>query len=215
MDYTSLITSQHRHKPKFKSMVSAVAGAFDEVRTVFEQIVQSYDLDVAVGDQLDAIGLWVGLSRYISTPLAVYFSLDTAGLGFDQGNWKGPYDPDTGLTRLDDSTYRTMIRAKIGANNWDGTAGGMLAIFQRAFSGTGALPFVIDNQDMTMTVCLAGASPPALLKSLLTHGYLPLKPAGVKVNYLQTSVSGSPLFGFDINNQYISGFNSGAFAIPL
>lgn len=215
MDYTTLITSEHQDKPKFKALVAAVAGAFGDTRTVFSRIVSDYDLDVAVGDQLDAIGLWVGLARYISIPMAVYFSFDTAGLGFDQGNWKGPFDPDTGLTRLDDSTYLTMIRAKIGANNWDGTAGTMLAIFQRAFVGTGTLPFVTDNQDMTMTIGLSGVSPPALLKSLLTNGYLPLKPAGVKVNYLQTSVSGTPLFGFDINNQYIGGFDTGAFAITL
>ncbi|MGC7970039.1 DUF2612 domain-containing protein, partial [Salmonella enterica] len=68
-----------------------------------------FDLDQAIGVQLDAVGEWVGISRNITVPLAgVYFSFDIAGLGFDQGVWKGPFDPDTGLTTLDDDTYRLL-----------------------------------------------------------------------------------------------------------
>jgi hypothetical protein len=84
--------------------------------------IPKFDLDQAAGDQLDIIGLWVGVGRRVKTPpIGVYFSLDIVSVGFDQGVWQGPFDPSMGITLLDDDTYRLLIRAKIGANHWDGT----------------------------------------------------------------------------------------------
>ncbi len=215
MDYTELITAEHADKPRFKAMVSLVSGAFGANSDVFAQIVEAFDLDTAIGNQLDVIGQWVGISRYVQTPLAVYFSLDTAGLGFDQGSWQGPYDPTQGLTSLDDETYRRMIRAKIGANNWDGTLTEMQSILAQVFSGTSTRIFAADNQDMTMGVYLAGTYPSAVMQSLLKNGYLPLKPEGVKLDYFKVSIEGDAFFGFDLSNQYVAGFNTGAWGVSL
>lgn len=214
-DYSALITSQHRGKPKFTAMVEAVAGCFAGVTNAHAAIIEAFDLDDAVGKQLDIIGEWVGLSRYISTPLAVYFSFGVEGLGFGQGSWKGPYDPTQGLTRLDDGTYRTMLRAKIAANNWDGTMPTLQDLLDQVFVDTQTLAFAIDGQDMTMKVCFAGTHPSAVLSSLFSNGYLPIKPAGVRLTYEKTSVSGTPIFGFGSQNDYIAGFGSGAWSIPL
>lgn len=137
--YTGLITSQHANKPKFMAMVAGVSQPFVDLLSVLASIPASYDLDNAIGDQLDVVGEWVGISRNISTPLAVYFSLDTSGLGFDQGSWQGPYDPSTGLISLDDDTYRLLIRAKIGANSWDGTLGTSAAILNSIFGSSESL----------------------------------------------------------------------------
>ncbi|WP_047236636.1 DUF2612 domain-containing protein [Chromobacterium subtsugae] len=212
--YTGLITSQHASAPRFMAMVAAVCQPLVDVQNVLESIPAHYDLDHAIGAQLDAVGAWVGISRQISTPLQqVYFSLDTPGLGFDQGSWKGPYDPDTGLISLDDDTYRLLIRAKIGANSWDGTLGSSAAILNSIFNGTGSNVFIQDNGDMTITIGVAGTAPSAVFKALLTGGYVPLKPATVHVNYAFASTSGTPLFGFDVQNQYIAGFDSGSFGV--
>lgn len=137
--YTGLITSQHANKPKFMAMVDGVAQPFVDLQAVLANIPASYDLDNAIGDQLDVVGEWVGIGRNISTPLSVYFSLDTSGLGFDQGSWQGPYDPSTGLISLDDDTYRLLIRAKIGANSWDGTLGTSAAILNSIFGSSESL----------------------------------------------------------------------------
>jgi len=121
-DYTALITSEHRDKPRFMGTVGALVQPIVDQMNVLQSMPAKFDLDNSVGVQLDDVGLWVGVSRKIRTPLTgIYFSFDIAGLGFDQGTWKGPFDPDTGLTVLDDDTYRLVIRAKIGANHWDGT----------------------------------------------------------------------------------------------
>lgn len=213
-DYTALITTQHADKPKFMAMVAVVAQCFGDQINVMQSIPAAFDLDNAVGVQLDAVGLWAGIRRQVRTPLNVYFSLDTAGLGFDQGNWQGPFDPSTGLTSLDDGTFRTLIRAKIAANSWDGTVPGAAAAYSNLFAGSASNIFIQDNQDMTMTVGVSGEIPSALLRALFSGGYLPLKPEGVHASYVVPSVNDTSLFGFDVSNQYIAGFDAGSWAVP-
>ncbi|KVE40084.1 DUF2612 domain-containing protein [Burkholderia sp. BDU5] len=214
-DYTSLITSEHRDKPRFAATVAAVVQPLVDQMNLLASMPGKFDLDVAVGDQLDAVGQWVGVSRRIRTPLTgIYFSFDIAGLGFDQGIWKGPFDPDTGLTVLDDDTYRLVIRAKIGANHWDGTLASSAAILNSIF-GSGTHVFIEDHQDMSMTIGISGKVPSAVFLALLAGGYIPLKPEGVHVNYtIVTTVDGAPLFGFDMENAYVSGFDVGAWGRP-
>lgn len=208
-DYTGKITSEHSDKPKYMAMVALVAQAFVDVSGVSEELPEDFDLDGAVGVQLDDVGLWVGISRGVNTPLAgVYFALDVDGLGFDQGAWKGPFDPDSGVTSLDDDTYRVLLRAKIGANRWDGTMESSKEILDLVFTGD-SLVFIRDNQDMTMTIGVAGTAPTALELALLTGGYIPIKPQSVHVNYIVPTQDG-PLFGFDVTNQYIAGFDEGS-----
>ncbi|MEE3504824.1 DUF2612 domain-containing protein [Pseudomonas sp. 10C3] len=209
-NYTAKITSEHSDKPKFMFMVTAVAQAFVDVSAVSDGLPDDFDLDNAVGVQIDVIGLWVGVGRNISTPLtSVYFSLDTAGLGFDQGSWKGPFDPANGITTLDDETYKTLIRAKIGANRWDGTLEQSKEIMDLVFSGD-SLVFIQDNQDMTITIGVAGKAPSAIELALLTGGYIPIKPQSVHVNYYIAPTADGPLFGFDASTQYVSGFDQGS-----
>ncbi|WP_322073321.1 DUF2612 domain-containing protein [Burkholderia cepacia] len=215
-DYTALITSEHRNLPRFSAVLGALVQPLVDQMNLLASMPGKFDLDVAVGDQLDTIGVWVGVSRRIRTPLTgVYFSFDIAGLGFDQGAWKGPFDPDTGLTILDDDTYRLVIRAKIGANHWDGTLEQSAAILNSIF-GAGTHVYIEDHQDMSMTIGIAGKVPPATFLALLSGGYIPLKPEGVRVNYtIVTTVDGSPLFGFDMSNQLVAGFDVGAWGRPV
>jgi hypothetical protein len=214
-DYTDRITSEHADSPKFIATLSAVAQCFVDLQNMVLHIPFDFDLDEAVGVQLDAVGEWVGRSRNVNTPLTgVYFSLDTAGLGFDQGVWKGPFDPDSGVASLDDETYRLLLRAKIGANSWDGTLGTSAAILNSIFDN-GTYVFIQDNGDMSITYGIAGNVPSALFLALLRGGYIPLKPEAVHINgYYVTSNPGGPLFGFDVENNLISGFDVGAWGVP-
>jgi hypothetical protein len=208
--YLGLITAFHRGKPNFSAMVGAVSQCFVDAQNVYGQMVAAYDLDNAVGKQLDAVGEWVGISRNVRTPLeGVYFSFGVNGLGFGQGVWKGPFDPATGVTSLDDDTYRLLIRAKIGANHWDGTLEGSAAILNLIFGGTGTYVFIQDNGDMSIDIGVSGKRPTAIFLALLTGGYIPIKPEGVRVNYYVVPSVPGPLFGFGVNNQYIAGFGTG------
>jgi hypothetical protein len=215
--YTDLITSQHNGKPKFEALVDLDTLAFSDIAELLSTFPTKYDLDVAVGVQLDTVGEWVGLSRHINTELPnVYFTLDDASLGFDAGLWKGPFDPTTGLTRLDDESYRLVLRAKIGANHWDGSVESLQAILDQIFTGYDTSVFTGDHQDMSMSFYMVGDTPPPVIVALLTGGYLAVKPSGVSIlGYFKPSVDGSPFFALDASGEYATGLDSGALAISI
>jgi hypothetical protein len=212
--YEKLITSEHCDKPKFLATVGVGVQPSADVSEMLLGLPLLYDLDVAVGEQLDRVGQWVGRTRYLATPIVdVYFTLDQEGLGFDQGTWLGLYDPINGLTALPDDAYRTLLRAKILANTWDGTVPGAYEAWNTVFSGTGYQILIQDNGDMTMALALIGPLPDAVTTALFSGGYLSLKPAGVGITFYATStVASSPLFGFDAQSSGIAGFDTGAFA---
>lgn len=215
--YTSLITSEHNEKPRFMAMVSLLGQWAVDRRNMLASIPGLFDIDDAVGQQLDWVGQWVGVSRNLSLPLTgVYFSFDTAGLGFDQGTWLGPFDPTTGLVSLPDNAYRTLLYAVIAANNWDGMVPGAYTAWNTIFEPLGYSILIEDGQDMTMTVALIGPTPDAVTLALFTGGYLNLRPAGVGITFYYTqSVPDVPIFGFDAENSSISGFDVGAWAVSV
>jgi hypothetical protein len=214
--YQNLVPSQHADKPKFMAMLTLWAQAFVDNQNLLLSLPDEFDLDNAIGVQLDAIGEWVGYSRNVETPIPnVYFSFDTVGLGWDQGVIKGPFDPTEGLTLLDDSTYRTMLRLKISANGWKGDLPTAATLLASVFSMSGTNVYVDDGQDMTMTVGIAGTIPSALILALIKAGSFFLKPASVTLDPIVTSVDGAPIFGFDVSNEFIAGWDVGAIGTPL
>ncbi len=69
------------------------------------------------------------------------------------------------------------------------------------------------NVDVSMTVGISGKIPPRIYLGLLAQNAIPIKPAGVTTNYAVTSVDGAPLFGLDVQNQYVSGLDAGAIGV--
>jgi len=211
--YLDRITSAHNQRPKFMAVVGACVQPLADLLDIESRFPWFFDLDWAVGAQLDAVGEWVGQSRNIALPLVgVYFSFDDPMLGFDQGTWKGPFDPDSGISSLSDSPYRLLIRAKIALNSWDGTIPQSNIIWGKIFAGTGYKVYTIDNSDMTMATVIGGTkTPDALTKALFQQAYLQLKPEGVRhlgISYV--SVLGAPAFGFDVETGAVGGFDRGA-----
>jgi hypothetical protein len=181
-DYTSLIPPANANKPNFMAVVSLLTQAAVDATNFFEQMVTgNFDLTSAVGAQLDIIGQWVGISRYVSILLTQWFSFDTANLGFDQGVWWVPPEAQSGVTRLDDSTYRALITAKIAWNNWDGTTPTFYSMLQILFSPCTVA--ITDNLNNTVNVTVTGTTPNPTLKLLATENLLPFAPVGVTVTY--------------------------------
>lgn len=210
--YLGLVTSEHNQKPKFMTMVQNVVQGIANDIAVMRGMPNLFDLDVAVGAQQDVIGEWVGVSRQISVPLTgVYFTLDNPNLGFDYGTWFSDFNPVTGVVLLDDTAYRTLLRARIANNQWDGTIPGGYEIWDTVFSGTGIGLLIQDLENMHMVMALTGAVPDAVTLALFKGGYLNIKPAGVKIDaFLTPTVPDTPYFGFDVENSSISGFDVGA-----
>jgi hypothetical protein len=210
-NYPSLITSEHQ-KPNFIAVITALTQGSVDNQAILSTLAAYFDLDAAVGSQLDAVGLWVGISRNLTIPLTnVYFAFDTAGVGFDQGTWWSPFDPVTQLDVLPDDAYRILLRARIAANQWDGTVPTAYTIWNTLFASTGTSVLIQDNQNMTMEFALLGPLPNAVTLALLENGYLNLKPVGVAIDdYWTPSVANTPYFGFDVESSAISGFDVGA-----
>jgi len=212
--YTELITNYHATKSKFPQHIDLITRPLTDVSTSVADMIRKFDVDSANGEQLDIIGLWVGRSRVVTTPISnVYFSWDTDGLGWDQGNWQGPYDPDAGFTSLSNDVYRLVLKAQIAINQWDGTVGHLEELLELIFSGTGIEMQIIDNMDMSISIsaiALNGiANTSAELIEVIKSGALTVKAAGVRVKSLDVIDPAHPLFGFDIQNTAIAGFDNG------
>lgn len=213
--YLNLVTSKHNQKPKFMAMLAFLAQALADCSAVAQSLIALFDIDTAVGNQLDKIGQWVGITRNISVPLTgVFFSWAVEGLGWDQGSWTIGVNVDE-LVQLSDTAYRLLLRAKIAANNWDGTIPGAYAVWNIIFAGTGYGILIQDLEDMHMIFALTGPVPDAVTKSLFTGGYLNLKLAGVAIDkYYTPAVANAPYFGWGVNNSGIGGWSYGAWGVP-
>lgn len=212
--YTELITNYHVTKPLFLKHVDLITRPFTDISGITADILRKFDLDSAQGEQLDIVGLWVGRGRDVTTPISnVYFSWDTDGLGWGQGNWQGPYDPDNGFTALSDDVYRLVLKAKIAINQWDGTVGGLEDLMEQIFQGTGIDMQIIDNMDMSISINAIAINgidnTSAELIEVIKSGALTVKAAGVRVKSLDVIDPAHPLFGFDIQDTAIAGFDNG------
>lgn len=223
--YTDRITNYHRGKPLFVDHVDLSTRPLTDTSTALQNLLTAFDIDSAVGVQLDVLGEWIGRSRIVSQPISgVYFSFDTTGLGWDQGVWQGPYDPDAGFTSLSDDTYRIVLKAKIAINNWNGQNDTLPPILETALEGSGLKMQIVDNQDMTISVWVfpeTDISNVSLeLIAAIRQGYLTVKAAGVYAGSISspsviTPSTGNKFFGFDLENQYIAGFDDGAWEKTL
>lgn len=223
--YTDLITNYHSQKPLFVDHIDLITRPLSDVAGAMTALITEFDIDEAIGIQLDILGKWIGRTRVVSQPISgIYFSFDTDGLGFDQGVWQGPYDPDAGFTNLSDETYRIILKAKIAINHWNGTNETLPEILETALAGSGLTMQIVDNQDMTISVWVFPetdiSSVSLELIAAIRQGYLTVKAAGVWAGDIQTpSVEtpsvGNKFFGFDIDNDYIAGFDSGAWEMKL
>lgn len=232
--YPLLITAEHADKPNFVAVVTALTQGLVDYRTsgpilvggpldssidgsvddpadafvdasvhdattdptepivftgqslyTFGSLPGLFDLDIAFGAQLDATGEWIGLTRSVNLP------------GY-------------GTVSLDDLDYRTLLRAKIAINHWDGSLGSLQIILANIFPNSGIKLVAVDNYDMTMSVYVLGGTLSALQLAMLQGDYLVPRPEGVLLNGIAT-VSG-PLFGLDAETAVISGLDVGAFS---
>jgi hypothetical protein len=125
-EYLNLLIIQYQGKPKATGEVTAMAGEFGKVYDFYTSFFDAFDLDLAVGKQLDIIGKIVG-------PRSVPFILAKYRFGFDgDATAKGMADFFDDLVdsapmydyyesaytdqELDDYDYRFFIKAKISKN---------------------------------------------------------------------------------------------------
>lgn len=201
-DYAGLITSEHSDKPKYRAMIEAVAGTFGANYDLLASMPDVFDLDNAVGSQLDAVGLWVGQSRLIPNVLLVgFFGFDSLGAPLPFGEEGNPsiggrfYDegePITGSTVLADPEYRTVLRSKIVRNHSKGQTADIVKALNFMFNA----PAVINDPGTMAIDVYIGRNITLVEQAIVTQLDILPRPAGVRIN-TRGYYNGSGYLGFD------------------
>lgn len=178
--YLDLITSQYATKPKFYSMVEGILSLTCGAWNCLDSFEDIFKIENAVGDQLDKIASYFGLTRE---------------LPFE--------DPDVPSV-LDDELLRIVVQSRILSNHWDGTYIGWVSIISKMFQDVSYS--VVDNQDMSIDVVMIDPGASMAKIGLLFNGYIVPKPSGVNVHW---TIQDKPLFGWDADTAFIKGWDQG------
>lgn len=177
-NYLKLITSQHRDKPKYMAMVTALLRPSDDIFALAATMDDEFDVMLATGIQEDIVGILVGANR----------TLD--------------FQPDKGLSPiLDNAAYRILLQAKIAQNMWKGGIMDLRDLWTTLF-GEGII--IQDNQDMTIDVVVIGSSFDQIVLNMIQKGMIVPKPQSVK---LTTYFSDQQVFGYDMETDTIRGYD--------
>lgn len=212
-DYLGKITPSFAGAPNFVSTVRTTLQPIVAAQNFLLSLPSAFDIDQAVGAQLDAVGDWVGISRKIPIPIpAPWFAWGDPNHGWGSAVWKqAGISSGSTYDTLDDVTYRRLLKATVAANYWDGTAAGAQEIlFSYFFAFAGTNVWVEDRGDLSVMICLSGELPPIADLEILGQQLIPLKPQCVASNVLVTSVNGGKLFGFGVSNDLIDGWGFGS-----
>lgn len=160
-DYLKQVTSQYQSSPKFIAWMKHHIETLDGAKEILKNFNFYYDIDEAVGRQLDALGETVGRKRQ---------------LDFQPLNGYNPI--------MTDEVYRLVIKAKIAMNMWDGLLDGIYDIWDNIFEDISLE--IKDNQDMTIDAYVVGFVN-QIRQYLVQEGMIVPRPEGVKINYYTKS----------------------------
>lgn len=181
--YLSLLTSEYQNSPNFLNWIASILLVVDDIHQGLCAMNTAFDLDQAVGIQLDALGQLVGAARAM------------------------PFQPSGGVSPLlDDNTYRIYIKAKIFQNEWNGQLTSLYSLWQQLFPG-GQMALQ-DNQDMSATIFISGGFS-SIVQDMIINDLIIPRPQTVRYNFVLANL---PVFGFDQNSTYVAGFDVGHFA---
>ena len=201
---------QYSNKPNAISTVTAITEEFELIYDNSNILDIAYNLDTAVGKQLDIIGKIVGINRNV--PFSVpkkYFGFDGHLNSYPFGSkfnvvvsypFRSKFEIPYSDGQLNDNDYRFFIKAKIIKNyatsrNIDENKLSIQDAVDYLFNSKA---YITDNYDMTMTLYIDSSYDSSKLTYLENLDLLP-RPQGVRYNTLVSYQDGIT-FGFNSFN---------------
>lgn len=187
-DYLHLITSQYQNSPKFLSWLESALKIPHDISICAEAMPGYFDLDLAVGVQLDIVGLILGQSRTLT------------------------FQPTDGTSSiLDDATYRKVLKLKALTNYWKGTQGEIYRIWNTIFPEANLL--IADHQDMSATIYINGTLSQIVIDMINNDLIIP-RPEGVRY-FLDGVVTILPIFSYDKDDDFFKGYDEAVWESTL
>lgn len=174
--------AQYRNKPKFMAWLDIAHRMGGDIESAAQAVRMSYDIDTAVGEQLDVIGRIVVVDRGFISDIQlnqVIFSDDNSSAP-QFGDEDAVFSSSSVATDsvMSDGLYRLAIKAKIAKNNGDAT---IQSILRQVYALSDDITYlsVIDGQDMSFSIEFQG-NVDNLTRWALFNYNLIQKPAGVQ-----------------------------------
>jgi hypothetical protein len=191
--YRDLLIKQYWDKPRARAEIELQAATWEPIRDILAQFGPEFDVDTGTGDRLDILGRIVGIRR-----------VDIS----EVGQLPAP---------IADDLYRYFIKLRIAHNAAaafmvSDTKTTMQYVVQTAFP---AMSYLIDNQDMTLSLTISNDADTDILLAIIRLGLLPKPHAVGYRTVIQEPID--PAFGFvEIGIDYddIDGFSE-LDAVPL
>ena len=154
--YLDLVTSEHSTKPKYMAWLSVLLTPLIDAIKLNEDVKKAFDLNTAIGAQLNIIGKWLEQPRQVD------------------------FQPTDGSSSvLNDNYYRTVLKAKVVKNQWKGTISNFYSFWNVLFKGQPLQIYLVDNQDMEPVAIIWSSSVDQMMQDLIANNYIVPKPAGL------------------------------------
>ena len=208
--YVMLLIKQYWEKPKAQAEIRATVEQFEPIFGLLKSFDDAFDVDKATDAQLDLIGRIVGITRVVNVAVsALRFGFAENGGSGDYGD---KFNPSLNVSpmrdkfsqaytqqELDNVRYRRFIKAKVMKNSVscylvNDTHITIQDVITAAFDGKA---YVVDNQDMTLTLYIANSVSQDEIDLIRQLGLLPT-PISVRYkDIVYVDIQG--MFGFSSN----------------
>ena len=176
--YTNLLIKQYNNKPKAKATIELlIKNSLLLYTNILSKFIESFDINTAIGKQLDIIGFIAGVNR--------------------------TYNDET-TEVIDDNTYRILIKMKL-INSY--SMNSIKSIVDGIYNFLKDKLVFVNNTDMTISYIIFGEEYNSNIIKIITkdRNILPA-PAGVYVNYIIRIVD-NKIFSFNGIQDFAVGFS--------
>ena len=211
-NYLDLLILQYSDSIKASDTITALTSKFEALYNIVSVFDDSFDVDSAVGVQLDTVGKIVGVSRIVPFSVAkkhfgfadnaLSYPMDDKFLSVVSYPMDDRFSPDYSESELDDFNFRFFIKSKIIKNI---VSAYMIRDSENSLQNAidflfSSKAYLVDNGDMSLTLYVNSDFDFDLIPFINQLEVIP-RPQGVSLSTI-ISYNDNNTFGFadNVNN---------------